>query len=156
MRGGEEGGALEATLNACYGEYRDLVVQALVDHDGYETKVYCIGKAVHMSRRRLAATVGDGTPLVVFDSLEMKSSQCGTEEHPISGDDEDLLKECAGWLRAKLGVALFGFDALKEKGTGKVAIIDVNYFPSFKGIPTAASDLTKAVVSRLSEISLVT
>ena len=67
----------------------------------------------------------------------------------IRGEDLDFLHECAAQLRSKLGLRLFGFDALKVKGSGKLAIIDVNYFPSYNGIPEAREDLHQALVNNM-------
>ncbi|QDZ18610.1 inositol-tetrakisphosphate 1-kinase [Chloropicon primus] len=151
----EEPVDLDPALESCYNEYRDLVVQDYIDHDGHETKVYCIGDAIHVSKRRLG-TLDKGEdpgPITVFDSLEAKSRSPGDPGggyYPVSEEDRAILCECGKWLRNKLGVHLFGFDALKARGSGKIAIIDVNYFPSFKGIPEARSDLHRVITSQLS------
>ena len=142
----DEGEAdLAKSLDQCYDKYRDLVVQDLVPHDGSETKVYCIGSVVHMSRRKLAAAEtieNDSRPRVtVFDSLETKNENPDQTRYPIGEEDRAELEACARWLRTELGIHLFGFDALRVEGTHRMAIIDVNYFPSFKGIPSARADL---------------
>ena len=134
---------LYKVLEICYGKLRDLVVQDYVDHDGYEMKVYCIGDAIHISKRKIPKGTGKEhlPPFTVFDSLETKSRNPDEMNYPLEDKDETILRGCAKWLRAKLGLTLFGFDALKVIGTGQIAIIDINYFPSFKGIPDAHSNL---------------
>ena len=141
--------ALNTALEECYGDYRDLVMQDLMDHEGYEAKVYCIGRAVHIAKRTLSSKArGDEhRPVYAFDSLRAKNRSPAQEDSMISGEDLDFLHECAAQLRSKLGLRLFGFDALKVKGSGKLAIIDVNYFPSYNGIPEAREDLHQALVN---------
>jgi len=143
-------GELAKHLETCFGQYRDLVVQDYLPHDGYEMKVYCIGEEVHMFKRKVAECLTDDLPpLYCFDSLELKSKNADEENYPICDADKALLCDCAKRLRAKMNVKLFGFDALKVKGTTTIAIIDINYFPSFKGIPEARSGVHKVVKQKL-------
>lgn len=51
-------------------------------------------------------------------------------------------------LRARLGLTLFGFDLVFDPAAGELVIIDVNYFPSFKGIPEAPVALQAALRER--------
>ncbi|GJP49625.1 hypothetical protein CLOM_g8811 [Closterium sp. NIES-68] len=49
--------------------------------------------------------------------------------------NEGAACHAADLLRTALGLTLFGFDILVQKGTGEHVIVDVNYFPSFKDVP---------------------
>lgn len=135
----------EKLLTTCYANLRDLVVQDFVDHDGYEMKVYCIGEDSYLYRRQLGeespSTDDTCVDFTVFDSLESKSKNPDKTNYPIQDEDKEVLLECAKWLRTRLNLTLFGFDALKVRGSGQITIIDVNYFPSFKGIAGAQSSL---------------
>ncbi|KAL4857680.1 Inositol-tetrakisphosphate 1-kinase 6 [Chlorella vulgaris] len=54
----------------------------------------------------------------------------------------------AAALRQRLGLTLFGFDLVLDHGAGELVIVDVNYFPSFKGIPEAPAALQAALRER--------
>ena len=55
----------------------------------------------------------------------------------------------ASALRDRLGLALFGFDCVVDRRDGdRMAIVDVNYFPSFKQVPRAAHHLRETLVER--------
>jgi inositol-1,3,4-trisphosphate 5/6-kinase/inositol-tetrakisphosphate 1-kinase len=54
----------------------------------------------------------------------------------------------AAALRQRLGLTLFGFDLVFDRSAGELVIVDVNYFPSFKGIPEAAAALQAALRER--------
>jgi glutathione synthase/RimK-type ligase-like ATP-grasp enzyme len=49
------------------------------------------------------------------------------------------LEGIAGYLREQLGLTLLGFDVVLAEGSGEYLVIDVNYFPNFKGGKDTAS-----------------
>ncbi|KAL4433219.1 hypothetical protein ABPG77_003267 [Micractinium sp. CCAP 211/92] len=57
----------------------------------------------------------------------------------------------AAALRQQLGLTLFGFDLVFDRVAGELVIIDVNYFPSFKGIPEAPAALQAALRQRYAQ-----
>ncbi|KAL4448397.1 hypothetical protein ABPG75_005616 [Micractinium tetrahymenae] len=57
----------------------------------------------------------------------------------------------AAALRQQLGLTLFGFDLVFDRAAGELVIIDVNYFPSFKGIPEAPAALQAALRQRYAQ-----
>ncbi len=129
------------------------MVQAYQAHGGRELKVYCIGERVHVFGRAIISLDGaggpgrgeGGLPVTSFDSQDVKGGGAG---EAVSAEDRAVLLACARWLRKAIGgVNLFGFDALKVKGESqsRLAIIDVNYFPSFKGMPEAQAHLHESI-----------
>jgi len=47
----------------------------------------------------------------------------------------ELLKPLAQGLTSEFNLTLMGADLLIEEGTGKICIIDVNYFSSYMDLP---------------------
>ena len=60
-------------------------------------------------------------------------------------DLENVLKDIGVTLAALLGIRVLGFDAVVERGTGDVVIIDANYFPTFRGWAYAPEALQETV-----------
>lgn len=93
-----------------------LLVQELVEGDGEDVKVYVVGEQVFAVRKRFSATsfTRPGRPAPVSRELREIALACG---------------------RA-LGLGLYGLDVL-ETADGPV-VVDVNYFPGYKGVPDIA------------------
>jgi glutathione synthase/RimK-type ligase-like ATP-grasp enzyme len=60
--------------------------------------------------------------------------------------DCELVQCCAALIAARTGLTLFGFDLIKPSGSDHMLLIDVNAFPSFKGIPDAAHALRQCLL----------
>ena len=61
------------------------------------------------------------------------SSSSGTGNRGDSCLDQSALEGIAGYLRDQLGLTLLGFDVVLTEGSGEYLVIDVNYFPNFRG-----------------------
>ena len=60
----------------------------------------------------------------------------------------EFLKKLADVLRQQLGLTLFGFDVVFDHAAGEAVILDLNFFPSFKGIEEAPKALRTALLQR--------
>lgn len=108
----------------------------------------------------VAACSGAGEALLCFDSLKSLPTQLPhsfsapettsssgaasaatpgigtTASAAVPGAQLDMaaLEAMAGWLRTQLGLTLFGFDVvLPSAERGTYLVIDVNYFPNYRG-----------------------
>jgi hypothetical protein len=61
----------------------------------------------------------------------------------------EAVEQVAEALRKELGLTLFGFDLVFDNIAGELVLFDVNYFPSFKGIPEAPEALIDAIMSKV-------
>lgn len=93
-----------------------LLVQELVEGDGEDVKVYVVGEEVFAVRKRFSETsfTQPGRPARVSRELRAIALACGRV----------------------LGLGLYGLDVL-ETADGPV-VVDVNYFPGYKGVPDVA------------------
>jgi hypothetical protein len=76
----------------------------------------------------------DGGPAtVIFDSqtLPKQAIEGYAGAWPL---DQDV-KELADSVAKHSGLTLFGFDLVMDEHDGKVYVIDLNYFPSYEGMP---------------------
>lgn len=55
----------------------------------------------------------------------------------------ELLDRMVAMLCKTLQMTLFGIDVVVEKGTGRYAIIDINAFPGYEGVPNFFTHVTK-------------
>ncbi|XP_019725752.1 inositol-tetrakisphosphate 1-kinase isoform X1 [Hippocampus comes] len=62
---------------------------------------------------------------------------------------DDVIRELSRSLRQALGVTLFGIDVIINNQTGQHAVIDVNAFPGYEGVPEFFSDLLNHISSVL-------
>jgi ribosomal protein S6--L-glutamate ligase len=91
------------------------IAQAYVDAGGFDVKLYVAGDHVWATRRPgpLSDLGGPITSVPVTPALRRIADGC----------------------RAEFGLRLFGVDVLE--GDGRLAIVDVNEFPNYTGVPEA-------------------
>ena len=94
-----------------------VFVQDYVESNSEDLKVYVIGEEVFATRKPFSS-----------DSFT-KAGQLS----PVSKEVRDIALRCG----KVFGLGLYGLDII-ESSCGPV-VVDVNYFPGYKGIPTAAS-----------------
>jgi ribosomal protein S6--L-glutamate ligase len=106
----------EADLAVLDSPGAPVLIQELVDGSGEDVKVYVVGEEVFAVRKEFSPTsfTRPGRPSRISDELRQIALACG---------------------RA-LGLGLYGLDVL-ETDSGPV-VVDVNYFPGYKGIPDVA------------------
>ncbi|MFX0104084.1 MAG: RimK family alpha-L-glutamate ligase [Candidatus Hodarchaeota archaeon] len=113
--------------------YYDVYVQEFIECDGLEIKVYVIGDKVFGIKRE--------NPIYKFlrekpDYIDVNLIE--REEYKIT---EDILK-FSSILSKELNLKIFGFDLVRAIDDDKFYLIDLNDFPSFKGIPNIANELS--------------
>jgi glutathione synthase/RimK-type ligase-like ATP-grasp enzyme len=103
-----------------------VIVQELSPGNGWDYKAWVIGDEIHVGRRLSSLTTG------------AVGSQ--KHDHPISDPGiERTVRELAQSVGRAFELELFGIDVLTSDG--HVAVVDVNAFPGFRGVPGAAGKL---------------
>ena len=94
-----------------------MLIQEFIPGTGEDLKVYVIGEEVFAVRKEFSPTsfTRAGRPV------------------PVSAEVRDIALRCGH----AFGLGLYGLDII-ESPTGPV-VIDLNYFPGYKGVPNAAS-----------------
>ena len=116
--------------------YYDVYVQKFISCDGFERKVYVIGDNVYGIKRE--------NPIYIYlreDSNKIDVNLIEREEFEIT---EDIVK-LSQILSKELNLKIFGFDLVKPISQDKLYLIDLNDFPSFKGIPNIENVLSKFI-----------
>jgi glutathione synthase/RimK-type ligase-like ATP-grasp enzyme len=114
----------------------DVYIQEFIPCDGFERKVYVIGDDVYGIKRE--------NPIYIYlretpENIDV--SQLEREEFEIT---EDII-QLSQLLSKELNLRIFGFDLVRPVGRDNLYLIDLNDFPSFKGIPKIENVLSKFI-----------
>lgn len=112
-----------------------LYLQEYVNHDGTIFKVYVLGED-HFTVTRVSLPNFPATPYqapVQFNSQDWKHELPPELTKEYTGKRvapaHDVLSRASAAVSELLGLTLFGFDVIENVDTGRLAVIDVNYFP---------------------------
>ena len=115
-----------AAAVAAAGPNGTVVVQDHVRGPGEDLKLYVIGDEVFAVRKPFSST----------------SFSVAGRPAPVTEEVRDIALRCG----AALGLGLYGIDVI-ESPDGPV-VVDVNYFPGYKGVPGAAALIAEHIDDR--------
>ncbi|MHA2005773.1 MAG: ATP-grasp domain-containing protein [Promethearchaeota archaeon] len=110
----------------------DVYIQEFIECDGIERKIYVIGDKVFGIKRE--------NPIYIYLRDKPEDIDVGLIEREEFEITDEILK-LSKILSKELNLHIFGFDLVKPVKQNKYYIIDLNDFPSFKGIPNAEIEL---------------
>ena len=113
--------------------YYDVYIQEFIESDGMEYKIYVVGDKVYGIIRE--------NPIYVFLREKPDYIDVNKLERNSFKIDEKV-KNFAEKLSVSLDLKLFGFDLIKSTIHNKWFIIDLNDFPSYKGIKTIEATIS--------------
>jgi len=116
--------------------YYDVYIQKFIECDGFERKVYVIGDDVFGIKRE--------NPIYIYLREKPDNIDVGLIEREEFEITEDIIK-LSKILSMELKLKIFGFDLVKPIDQDKMYLIDLNDFPSFKGIPNIENTLSKFI-----------
>jgi len=116
--------------------YYDVYIQKFIECDGFERKVYVVGDEVFGIKRE--------NPIYIYLREKPDNIDVGLIEREEFEITEDIIK-LSKILSVELGLKIFGFDLVKPIDQDKMYLIDLNDFPSFKGIPNIENTLSKFI-----------
>ena len=149
------------------------VLQEFVNHAGVLYKVYVLGDYANVAvlRPSLSDIVpGEGSGLWPFARIsnhglngararkEDRASLAGRVTHQSALKDIsvqnmlgcDVVESICAHLRRNLGLNLFNVDLIRCSATGRVLVVDINYFPGFSKMPEYESLFTGFLVDLVS------
>ena len=135
---------------------KPCLVQEFCNHNGVCYKVFVIGDRYHICQRPSIKDMNESghedtsSNTISFDSfkvsktgqpfcLDLHNSDPSKQDW-ISSDenpnllDRNLVEGIISKMRKVSGLLMYGFDILVEKDSKNYALIDINQFPSYKGI----------------------
>ena len=116
--------------------YYDVYIQQFIKCDGFEYKIYVIGDEVFGIKRE--------NPIYIYLREKPDNIDVGSIEREKFEITEDIIK-LSKILSMELKLKIFGFDFVKPIDQEKLYLIDLNDFPSFKGIPNIEKALSKFI-----------
>ena len=112
--------------------YYDVYIQEFIECDGMEYKIYVVGDKVYgiIRENPIYLFLREKPVFIDVDKLERNKFKV-----------DDKIKLLAEKLSESLNLKLFGFDLIKSKNQDQWYIIDLNDFPSYKGIRNIESSI---------------
>lgn len=127
------------------GEYaHSMFVQEFIsDHGGVLFKLYSVAERVVVQAR--SSVEQNDTPTksdtcIQFDSQLLNKPGRNPRRRPVSGapmPPAELSRQIAAVMRKETGLALIGVDLIFDVSRGTYSIVDINYFPGYKGVEGA-------------------
>ncbi|XP_077411531.1 inositol-tetrakisphosphate 1-kinase-like isoform X1 [Vanacampus margaritifer] len=135
------------------------VIQSFINHNAVLYKVFVVGDSYTVVERPSLKNFPAGPAdrkAIFFNSHNVskpESSSDLTSRENVEGvsqpPSDDVIRELSRSLRQALGVSLFGIDVIINNQTGQHAVIDVNAFPGYEGVPEFFNDLLNHISSVL-------
>ncbi|MHA1987772.1 MAG: ATP-grasp domain-containing protein [Promethearchaeota archaeon] len=116
----------------------DVYIQQFIECDGLEIKIYVIGEKVFGIKRE--------NPIYIYLRDKPENIDVSTIKRESFEVTEEI-KNFSKILSNELNLKIFGFDMVCHLDNDKYYIIDLNDFPSFRGIPNAEKDLKEYIES---------
>ena len=110
----------------------DVYIQQFIECDGLEIKIYVIGDKVFGIKRE--------NPIYIFLRDKPEDIDVSTIEREKFKVTKEI-KHFSKILSNELNLKIFGFDLVYPTNSDKFYIIDLNDFPSFRGIPNIEKEL---------------
>ena len=124
-----------------------------VHHYGTVFKCYALNEDVYF--RASSSLKINTSDSVVFDSQkklpdEISNSDFDPNSVTLSAiyPKHEEIKEVANFLIRATRVHLIGFDIIRREGDNKLCLVDVNYFPCFRGIDDIPGKICSFIKSR--------
>lgn len=121
------------------------VAQMFVNHNAILYKLYVIGNRWYqVDRPSLKNFYPGNKPTIFFDSHQVSKADSACVLNKLDEEDQgraivrpvdDKLQEIVSTVRETLQMGLFGIDVVIDNETGCYAIVDINAFPGYDGVP---------------------
>ncbi|GAA6108801.1 inositol-tetrakisphosphate 1-kinase [Tachysurus ichikawai] len=135
------------------------VIQSFINHNAVLYKVFVVGESYTVVERPSLKNFPSGPAdrkAIFFNSHNVskpESSSDLTSRDNVEGvsqpPNNDVIRELCTSLRQALSVSLFGIDVIINNQTGQHAVIDINAFPGYEGVPEFFTDLLNHITSVL-------
>jgi glutathione synthase/RimK-type ligase-like ATP-grasp enzyme len=123
--------------------YYDVYIQKFIECDGIERKIYVIGDKVFGIKRE--------NPIYKFLREQPENIDVSLLEREKFDITEDIIK-LSKILSTELNLKIFGFDLVRPIEQDIYYLIDLNDFPSFKGIPKIENELKNFIQKYISAL----
>lgn len=135
----------EATIKSTETRF---IAFPFIPHNGVVFKVYSLADTI--VTRTNGSLVLHNSEASEFDSQKPLPSQLINDTFESNKADKiaptlNELKEISDSLQKATGVQLLGFDLLRRESDGKLCLVDLNYFPCFRGVEDVAGKIASFI-----------
>ena len=123
--------------------YYDVYVQEFIECDGIERKIYIVGDKVFGIKRE--------NPIYKFLREKPEDIDVSLLEREKFDITEEI-KKLSKILSTELNLKIFGFDLVRPINQDLYYLIDLNDFPSFKGISNIENELKNFIQKYVSTL----
>uniref|UniRef100_A0A8D3D6G5 Inositol-tetrakisphosphate 1-kinase n=1 Tax=Scophthalmus maximus TaxID=52904 RepID=A0A8D3D6G5_SCOMX len=135
------------------------VIQSFINHNAVLYKVFVVGDSYTVVERPSLMNFPAGPAdrkAIFFNSHNVSKPESSSDlnsrenvEGVSQPPSDDVIRELSRSLREALGVSLFGIDVIINNQTAQHAVIDINAFPGYEGVPEFFNDLLNHISSVL-------
>ncbi|XP_073497783.1 inositol-tetrakisphosphate 1-kinase-like [Phyllobates terribilis] len=120
------------------------LLQSFINHSATLYKIFVVGSQHFIVKRPSIRNfpIGEADQSTIyFNSHQVsKAESCShLSQTPLYPDvlppPEDVVRQVVQGLQEALGMSLFGVDLIVDTQSGRCAVIDVNAFPGYEGVP---------------------
>uniref|UniRef100_UPI00398F2B49 inositol-tetrakisphosphate 1-kinase isoform X1 n=2 Tax=Pristiophorus japonicus TaxID=55135 RepID=UPI00398F2B49 len=127
------------------------VIQSFINHNAVLYKVFVVGESYTVverpSLKNFSAGVSD-RKTIFFNSHNVSKPESSSDltaldvvEGVFRPPSDEVIRKISRTLREALGISLFGIDVIINNQTGQHAVIDINAFPGYEGVPEFFTEL---------------
>ncbi|XP_069500319.1 inositol-tetrakisphosphate 1-kinase-like [Ambystoma mexicanum] len=137
------------------------LLQSFINHNAVLFKVFVVGSEYFVVQRPSLKNFAVGESerkTITFNSQDVSKpescshlSELDKAAGEVSRPSDDIVSQVVRGLQTALGMSLFGVDLIVDKCTGRCAVIDVNAFPGYEGVPEFFPALLKHIVKLLED-----
>uniref|UniRef100_A0A8C2Q3A5 Inositol-tetrakisphosphate 1-kinase n=1 Tax=Cyprinus carpio TaxID=7962 RepID=A0A8C2Q3A5_CYPCA len=143
------------------------VIQSFINHNAVLYKVFVVGEAYSVVQRPSIRNFPSGPTghcvvhlldrrAISFNSHHVSKPESSSDltcrdsmEGQYREPSNDVIQKISRRLRQALGISLFGIDIIINNQTGQHAVIDINAFPGYEGVPEFFDGLLSHITSVL-------
>jgi hypothetical protein len=141
----------QAQLDSLPPQDFQVIAYPFVPHHGVVFKIYSL--AAEITWRPSSSIVLSEDEVTSFDSQKplpdgIANANFNDEFARSIAPSAEELRALSENLRASTGVQLLGFDLLRREADGKLVLVDLNYFPCFRGIDDVPGKFAEFIRSK--------
>ncbi|XP_067894856.1 inositol-tetrakisphosphate 1-kinase [Heterodontus francisci] len=127
------------------------VIQSFINHNAILYKVFVVGESYSVVERPSLKNFSTGVSdrkTIFFNSHNVSKPESSSDltaldvvEGVFRPPSDEVIRKISRSLREALGISLFGIDVIINNRTGQHAVIDINAFPGYEGVPEFFTEL---------------
>lgn len=139
---------------------KPCIAQSFVNHNARLFKIFVVGQKHFIVQRPSIRNLYDcNQETIYFSSNDVSKSNSSSvlnqldekdlSSHPLIEPDCKKMELFVRGIQKKIGLDLLGVDLIIENDTGRYAVIDINAFPGYDGVPEFFNVLLQLILDKI-------